>query len=85
MKYFLAKWYLRLNGWQVNVGDPEKLKGSVMVAAPHTTNYDFPIAIAIFWYMRVDLKYFIKDNYTKGIFGWFFKWTGAIGVDRSKA
>lgn len=34
--------------------------------------------------MKVDVKYFIKDYYTKGLFGWFFKWTGAIGVDRKK-
>lgn len=55
-----------------------------MIAAPHTSNWDFPIALAAFWIMELDLKYFIKDDYTKGLFGWFFKWTGAIGVDRSK-
>lgn len=84
LKRLLAKIYLRLIGWKVNVPPPEKLKGTVMVAAPHTTNYDFPITMACFWYMQVDVKYFIKDDYTKGLFGWFFKWTGAMGVDRSK-
>lgn len=55
-----------------------------MIAAPHTSNWDFPIALAAFWIMGIDLKYFIKNDYTKGIFGGFFRWTGAIGVDRSK-
>lgn len=55
-----------------------------MIAAPHTSNWDFPIALAAFWIMGLDLKYFIKSEYTTGLFGWFFRWTGAIGVDRKK-
>jgi len=34
--------------------------------------------------MGIDVRYFIKDNYTKSPLGWFFRWTGAIGVDRNK-
>lgn len=60
------------------------MKHSVMVAAPHTSNWDAPIALAAFWIMGVDVKFFIKDDYTKGAFGWLFKAFGAIGVDRSK-
>ncbi len=56
-----------------------------MIAAPHTSNWDFPHALFGFWLMGLDLKYFIKDSYTKPfLYGWFFKWTGALGVDRSK-
>lgn len=55
-----------------------------MLAAPHTSNWDFPLALAAFWRMGIDVKYFIKDNYTKGLTGWFFRWSGAIGVNRSK-
>lgn len=58
---------------------------SVMVAAPHTSNWDFPFALAGFWMMELPVRYFIKDFYTKGPWGWFFKWTGAIGVNRKKA
>lgn len=57
---------------------------SVMVAAPHTSNWDFPLALAVFWYKGLNIKYFIKSNYTNGPFGWFFNWTGAIGVNRNK-
>ena len=57
---------------------------SVMLAAPHTSNWDFPFALAAFWKMGIDVRYFIKDNYTKSPLGWFFRWTGAIGVDRNK-
>ena len=62
----------------------EKMKHSVMLAAPHTSNWDLPIALAAFWVMEIDLRYFIKSDYTEGIFGRFFKWTGAIGVTRGQ-
>ncbi len=67
--------------------DPDVLqpaRHSVMVAAPHTSNWDFPFAIFGFWLMEIDVKYFIKDDYTKGPMGWFFRWSGALGVDRSQ-
>ena len=71
-------------GWKVKAKVTEQTKHSVMIAAPHTSNWDFPIALAAFWIMGLDVKFFIKDDYTKGPFGWFFKWTGAVGVDRNK-
>lgn len=55
---------------------------SVMLAAPHTSNWDFVFALAGFWIMELDVRYFIKDTYTKSILGPLFKWTGALGVDR---
>lgn len=71
-------------GWKVTAKVTPEMAHSVMLASPHTSNWDAPIAIAAFWVMELDVKYFIKDNYTKGPMGWLFKWTGAIGVDRSK-
>jgi len=76
--------FFKLTGWKVKAQVTEQVKRSVMIAAPHTSNWDFPIALAAFWIMGIDLKFFIKDDYTRGVFGWFFKWAGAIGVDRSK-
>jgi len=84
LKKALAKFFIKITGWTVEVNVTPDLKRSVMLAAPHTSNWDFPYAILTFWVMEVDVKYFIKDSYTNGFFGWFFKWTGAIGVDRNK-
>ena len=86
MKKLIARFWFFITGWKLDF--PHHLKKevqhSVIVAAPHTSNWDFPYAIFSFWLMEIDLKYFIKDVYTKSILGWFFKWTGALGVDRSK-
>lgn len=84
LKKALAKFFIWITGWKVDVSVTPDLKRSVMLAAPHTSNWDFPYAILTFWVMEVDVRYFIKDSYTKGPLGWLFKWTGAIGVDRSK-
>lgn len=84
MKKLLATIFLKVTGWKCTIVATDEMLRSVMLAAPHTSNWDFPYAMATFWYMQVDVKYFIKDSYTKGPLGPFFKWTGAIGVDRSK-
>lgn len=59
-----------------------RVSHSVMVAAPHTSNWDFLYAIAGFWIMELDVRYFIKDSYTRSPLGFFFKWSGALGVNR---
>jgi 1-acyl-sn-glycerol-3-phosphate acyltransferase len=55
-----------------------------MIAAPHTSNWDLIFAMATYWKFGVKAKFFIKDDWTKGIHGWFFKKMGAIGVTRGK-
>jgi 1-acyl-sn-glycerol-3-phosphate acyltransferase len=86
LKKFIARFWFTLTGWKLDVpaNKIERLRHSVMLASPHTSNWDFFYAIFGFWLIEVDLKYFIKDEYTKGPLGGFFRWTGAIGVDRSK-
>lgn len=84
MKKWLGKSLLGLFGWKINGSVPADLKRMVMVAAPHTSNWDYPIAILSFWYIGIRMRYFIKDSYTRSIFGFLFKATGAIGVDRSR-
>ena len=85
MKKLLAKCFFFIFGWKLNVSDTKPLVPSVMIAAPHTTNWDFPYALAAFWLMGIPVKYFIKDTYTRNPLGFFFKWSGAIGVNRKQA
>ncbi|NVK26881.1 MAG: 1-acyl-sn-glycerol-3-phosphate acyltransferase [Flavobacteriia bacterium] len=83
MKKAIGKFIYFIFGWKLSVeGDKKEFGHSVMVAAPHTTNWDFLFAIAGFWIMELDVRYFIKDTYTKSIIGFLFKWTGALGVNR---
>lgn len=84
MKTFLGKLILKILGWKSRYPKETQVDKCVMIAAPHTSNWDLVYALAVFWEQKVPLKYFIKDSMTKGLHGWFFKMLGAIGVDRSK-
>ena len=54
------------------------------MASPHTSNWDLVFALGVYWLEGINAKFLIKNSYTGGFFGFFFKWLGAIGVDRSK-
>lgn len=82
MKKKIGSFILRIFGWKSDYKEEFTLKKGVVVAAPHTSNWDFLFAMATFWKMEIDVKFFIKDSYTKSFFGFFFKSLGAVGVDR---
>lgn len=85
MKKLIAKLVFTLAGWKFKMSlDISEVKRSVMIAAPHTSNWDLIFALGGFWLMGVDVKYFIKQKYTNGLFGFFFKYTGAIGVNQNQ-
>ena len=73
-----------LAGWRVGGEIPEDKK-MVVIAAPHTTNWDLPIMLAVAFYYRVDLKWMGKDSLFKGPFGWLMHALGGIPIDRSKS
>jgi len=84
MKKQLARFVLFLFGYQSVYPANFKVDKCVMLGAPHTSNWDILFGLAIYWKANIKAKFFIKDVYTKGLHGFFFKWLGGIGVDRSK-
>jgi len=75
---------LGLLGWRSEGTLPEVPK-FVMIAAPHTSNWDMPIMLAVGFLMRAKLFWMTKDSVFRWPFGGFFKWLGGIPIDRSKA
>ena len=62
----LLSWLvLKLNGWKViNVAPTH---GSyLIVAAPHTSNWDFPLGIAMAFHMRLEVYFIGKHTLFKG-------------------
>ncbi|MCK5824024.1 MAG: 1-acyl-sn-glycerol-3-phosphate acyltransferase [Ichthyobacteriaceae bacterium] len=85
MKKIIANTLLFLFGWKTNVTVTDELKKCVLIAAPHTSNWDFVFAVLTFWKYGIDFKFFVKDSYTKSFFlAPIARIMGAIGVDRSK-
>ena len=84
MKRLLGKLILFIFGWKTSYNPEDLIKKSVMIAAPHTSNWDLVFAMAFYWREGVESHFFIKDDWTKGIHGWFIRKMGGIGVTRGK-
>ncbi len=78
---FLGRAYLRLIGWKV-VGPPPDIDKFVAIAAPHTSNWDFPIFMALVGYFGIRVRYLAKDTLFQGLSGKLFYWLGGIPVVR---
>ncbi len=81
VKRALAGLYLRLTGWKA-IGEIPKLDHCVLIAAPHTSNWDLPIMLAIGLYFGVRINWLGKHTIFKGLHGWLFRKTGGLPVDR---
>ena len=67
------------------VGDPPKVDRCVLVAAPHTTNWDFPLMMAMAWQSGISIKWLGKDSLFRGPGGPLCRALGGIAVNRSNA
>lgn len=85
MKKLIARFVFWIKGWKTELTDLETAKRSVMIAAPHTSNWDLVYMLGVLWLHKLPVKFFIKDAYTKGLYGGFFRWLGGIGINRKEA
>lgn len=74
--------FLRLGGWKVR-GDWPPLAKAVLVAAPHTSNWDGLNMLAAAGYFRVSLRWMGKKSLTTGPFGRVMLWLGCVPIDRA--
>ena len=81
---WLSAAYLRAGGWKVR-GDWPGVSKAVLVAAPHTSNWDGINMLATAGYYRVKLRWMGKKSLTQGPFGWLIKRAGCVPIDRSGA
>lgn len=79
--YWLGRLLLTLSGWKVE-GDLPPGRKFVLIGAPHTSNWDFPIGIAVTYLLRVKIRWVGKHTLFSWPYGAFMRWLGGIGVDR---
>ncbi len=80
----LAATCLRLAGWSIEGTLPERTR-MVIVAAPHTSNWDFVIGMAGVFALGVELHWMGKHTLFRPPFGWFMRWLGGLAIDRRAA
>ena len=71
--------------WKVVKPDHPIPKRCVVIAGPHTSNWDFGATIATAELNGVDMKWLGKREMFDGPLGWLFRYLGGISVDRGAA
>lgn len=72
----------RQQGWKA-VGTPPPGGRYVLVAAPHTSNWDFVYFLGLVNELRIDAQFMAKDSLFRWPMGGFMRDMGGISIDRS--
>lgn len=76
---------LRFMGWKLEGAFPSTLKRCVVVAAPHTSNWDLPMMLLAAFALEMPLKWAGKSSIFRFPFGSLMKWFGGIPIDRGQS
>ena len=80
--YWFGRLWMWFFGWDV-VGQIPPGGKFVLIAAPHTSNWDLAFLIASGFVFRFKICWLGKDAIFKKPFGTIMRWLGGIPVDRS--
>ncbi len=76
---------LKLAGWRVEGALPPNARKCVLIAAPHTTNWDLPITLMAAFLLRLNPYWMGKASIFKPPFGAVMRWLGGIAVQREQS
>ncbi len=77
--------FLRLAGWKLQGQMPAHIQKSVLIAAPHTSNWDLPYTLMVAFALRLNVCWMGKASIFRWPFGGVMRWLGGIAVDRDKS
>ena len=77
----IARLILKLSGWRTHVIPPHTSR-YVLIGAPHTSNWDFLLALALMSVERIPIRIMGKDSLFRWPMGVFMRAIGAIPVNR---
>jgi 1-acyl-sn-glycerol-3-phosphate acyltransferase len=81
MKKLVARMVLWLGGWTVE-GTPPTAPRCVLIAFPHTSNWDFIWTLAFAWALDVEISWMGKEEMFRWPFGGFMRALGGVPVHR---
>lgn len=76
----VARLVLRAARWKTVGEVPER---SVLVGAPHTSNWDWVLTVLLSWDYNIQIRLLVKKELFRGPIGAILRWTGAVALDRS--
>ena len=77
----MSRWILDRGGWVID-GDPPSDPVIMMIAAPHTSNWDFPLMLLLTWATDVEPHFLMKKEAFRGPTGRLMRALGGVAVDR---
>ncbi|MBP7665731.1 MAG: lysophospholipid acyltransferase family protein [Burkholderiaceae bacterium] len=77
--------FLRLTGWTLDGQAPAGHPKCVLIAAPHTSNWDLPYTLMVAFALRMNIHWMGKRQIFRWPFGGLMRWLGGIAVDRSQS
>ena len=83
MKKWMARKILNLAGWKIDATNPPHER-CVLIAAPHTSNWDFPMMILFKNAFNLKIKWMGKDSIFVGPLGYILRKLGGIPIVRSR-
>jgi len=76
---------LKLAGWKISGQLPPNGRTCVMIAAPHTSNWDLPYMLMVAFSLRLNVYWMGKEQIFKPPFRGVMMWLGGIPVRRESA
>lgn len=80
----MGRGVLRLGGWSFE-GSVPRLRRYVLIAAPHTSNWDFVLMMAMAFALDIPISWFGKSSLFHSPLGWLFRALGGISADRDRS
>ncbi|AZH78017.1 acyl-phosphate glycerol 3-phosphate acyltransferase [Microbacterium sp. Y-01] len=81
LRRLFARIFWTLSRWTL-VSEAAPTRPTVLVGAPHTSNWDFVLMLAIAWQLRIDVHWLGKKSLFRGWRGPIMRALGGIAVDR---
>lgn len=76
-----ARFILKLLGWKL-LDLPQRPAKAVVIAYPHTSNWDFPVTLLALAALSFDARWVAKDTMFRGIWGPVMRTLGGVAVNR---
>ena len=77
--------FLKLSGWSVTGELPANGRKCVLIAAPHTSNWDLPYTLMVAFALRLNIYWMGKEQIFKPPFRGLMMWLGGLPVRRESA
>jgi 1-acyl-sn-glycerol-3-phosphate acyltransferase len=82
MRRLISRLFWTFSRWKL-VSEPAPTRPTILIGAPHTSNWDFVLMLAIAWRLGVRMRWLGKNGLFRGWKGPVMRALGGIPVDRA--